>query len=249
MTIAPILTQTPLSDYVGTKGCYFYWIIHLALSQLLSVGGFGMAVFRLFCLGNLFVDKEFKRTMAKKILIAEMILTIGIILLGFLSAEVLGVEVYIFYQYCTNQNPIHAKLMTAYTSNASMMDPSLAEIFLKIALVLIFQALVVGELVIYLKIMYDLWKHNKTFHEEGIISHQVRKHRNHKNVITLKGQILSFIVEMISSSLIIAYLTLSSNDGPSHIPIVMTFLHTIVSLSQFISSHDLKQHVKQLLEF
>ena len=139
--------------------------------------------------------------------------------------------------------------MTAYTSNASMMDPSLAEIFLKIALVLIFQALVVGELVIYLKIMYDLWKHNKTFHEEGIISHQVRKHRNHKNVITLKGQILSFIVEMISSSLIIAYLTLSSNDGPSHIPIVMTFLHTIVSLSQFISSHDLKQHVKQLLGF
>ena len=92
--------------------------------------------------------------MARKILFAEMLLTIGIVLLGFLSAEILGVEEYIFYQYCTNQNPMHAKSMAAYTRNTSFKDPTLAETFLKIASVLIFQALVVGELVIYIRILY-----------------------------------------------------------------------------------------------
>ena len=208
-----------------------------------------MATFRLFCLGNLFTEKELKRTMARKILFAEMILTIVIVLLGFLSAEVLGVEEYIFYQFCTNQNPMHAKTMAAYTRNISLKDPTLVDTFIKIASVLIFQALVVGELVIYIKIIYNLWKHNKTFHQEGVISLQDRKHRNHKNVITLKGQILSFLVEIIGSSLTIAFLALSSNDGPSHMPIIMTFIHTIISLSQFISSHDLKQHVKQSLGY
>ena len=117
--------------------------------------------------------------MARKILFAEMILTIVIVLLGFLSAEFLGVEEYIFYQFCTNQNPMHAKTMAAYTRNISLKDPTLVDTFIKIASVLIFQALVVGELVIYIKIIYNLWKHNKTFHQEGVISLQDRKHRNH----------------------------------------------------------------------
>ena len=206
-----------------------------------------MAVFRLFCLGNLFMDLDIKRSMAKNILFAEMILTVGIVLIGFLSAEILGLEGAIFYQYCTNKNPTYANTMSAYTGNVSVIDPTPAEMFLKITSILIFQALAIGELVIYAKIIYDLWKHNKTFHQEGVISLQIRKHRNHKNVITLKGQIASFLVEMISSILLITYLALSSNDGPSQMPIVMTFLHTIVSVSQFFSSHDLKQHAKEIL--
>ena len=104
------------------------------------------------------------------------------------------------------------------------------------------------EMLIYAKIIYDLWKHNENSHQEGVITLQMRKQRNHKNVITLKGQMVSFSVEIIYSVLLIGSITYSSNDGPSFMPILMTFFHTIVSASQLLSSHELKQCFKELLD-
>ena len=207
-----------------------------------------MAVFRLFCLQNLWTKVELKRNMAKNILIAEVTLIFCILMFGFYLAESKGLESAIFYQYCTNQNPHHANIISTYREDISVIDPTPMWLFLKILTILIFQACAICEMLIYAKIIYDLWKHNKTFHQEGVITLQMRKQRNHKNVITLKGQMVSFSVEIVYSVLLIGSITYSSNDGPSFMPVLMTFFHTIVSASQLLSSHELKQCFKELLD-
>ena len=184
--------------------------------------------------------------MAKNILISEMTLIACILLFGFYLAEFKGLESAVFYQYCTNQNPNYANVISTYTENISVIDPTPIWLFLKILTILIFQVFAICEMLIYAKIIYDLWKHNENSHQEGVITLQMRKQRNHKNVITLKGQMVSFSVEIVYSVLLIGSITYSSNDGPSFMPVLMTFFHTIVSASQFLSSHDLKQCLKEL---
>ena len=53
MTIIPIATQTPMKDYIGQEGCYFYWTSFTIISYELVVGGFVMAIFRVCCIHNL----------------------------------------------------------------------------------------------------------------------------------------------------------------------------------------------------
>ena len=59
--------------------------------------------------------------------------------------------------------------------------------------IIIMQVLFLGEIAIYMKICYTLWKHDKGM--KGKISKNDMQQRKQKNVITLSGQVISFFVE------------------------------------------------------
>ena len=77
---------------------------------------------------------------------------------------------------------------------------------------------------------------------------QFKLFRNRKNVITLSGQVTSFIVEFLTSMIYLAQIFYHDLADPSHQPILLIFASTIISCVQLGSSHELKRFVKSLIE-
>ena len=67
-------------------------------------------------------------------------------------------------------------------------------------------------------------------------------------MITLSGQVTSFIVEFLTSMIYLAQIFYHDLADPSHQPILLIFASTIISCVQLGSSHELKRFVKSLIE-
>ena len=74
MTITPIAVQVPMNEIFGDGSCYLYWISMVGICYALSIFGFGMAVFRLGCVFNLFPQNVEPRVVSKYILVIETII-------------------------------------------------------------------------------------------------------------------------------------------------------------------------------
>ena len=87
---------------------------------------------------------------------------------------------------------------------------------------------------IYAWILFNLWKHDKDIHENGIITEPMKKERNQKNVITLYGQVATFVVETAISILILVHLSKSTAEV-SFLPISQVVGSTTISIIQLAS--------------
>ena len=79
LTISPIAVQVPMNEIFGNGSCYFYWISVIGLCNTLTIFGFGMAVFRLECIFNLFPYYVEPKVMSKYIIMAETILLVTLV--------------------------------------------------------------------------------------------------------------------------------------------------------------------------
>ena len=103
---------------------------------------------------------------------------------------------------------------------------------------------VVGELSIYCGIAYHLWKHDKRSLNNKTITVTMRKERNQKNVITLGGQAFAFFVEIITSGYILFHMKYTNLTDPSTMSVMILVSNSLVSISQFLSSHELKRYLR-----
>ena len=100
------------------------------------------------------------------------------------------------------------------------------------------QIFVVAELVMYIILFKDLYCHNKELkngNSLGLSADTLRK-RQKKNVITLFGQCLSFVIEIVGTFIITFPIQGSINDGPIRI-----FLAALLVASYFVASPELKR--------
>ena len=79
LTISPIAVQVPMNEIFGNGSCYLYWISVIGLCNTLTIFGFGMAVFRLECIFNLFPYYVEPKVMSKYIIMAETILLVTLV--------------------------------------------------------------------------------------------------------------------------------------------------------------------------
>ena len=99
------------------------------------------------------------------------------------------------YQFCIGiQSPT---ITTVTNGNDSIFDKILRARFL-----LVVQALVLSEFVIYLYILKEQHKHNEKHLQENIINRITFKVRKEKNIITLNGQLCIFATRMVLSMLV-----------------------------------------------
>ena len=107
------------------------------------------------------------------------------------------------------------------------------------------QVLLLAELCIYAYIVRDLWKHDQKYYQNKTITPQMLRMRKEKNVITLRGQITSFL---IGSATVMFFLTTVFNSGMSddtlNIPFVIVIVPSIVAISQLLTSHEMRRYVK-----
>ena len=243
MTIVPIATQTSMYEYFGEEGCYFFWTVNNIYLAELAICGFGMAAFRLFCFHYLFKKEVNPKEVVRNILILEKAVEVALIAMLVGGVTLNGWEKAISYQFCRNFGPAQADVIHHYENRE--YNHTIVKL-LRLGAVVIGQVVVIGELVIYLWILYHLYKHDKQKHEEGVITNDMVIERKQKNVITLYGQIASFVVEIVLSIYIIIHVSVTSITDPSIFPITNIVTFTIIALTQFFSSHEMKRFVQEM---
>ena len=242
MTIVPIAIQTPMAKVFGEKACYVFWLANLTYAWKLVTSGTGMAVYRLFCLKYIFKRNLNKKSMARKILAAEIIATLGAILTYATIYNMYGWEKPISYQHCMDLG--NKQIETLHQYKVKDYNDLLYKC-LRVFLGLIPRCSVILEFIIYLWIIYHLWKHDKQNCKEKVISDHIRKERNHKNIITLKGQIITFLIE-IAYSIYIAMHNFNTNFADaSSLSISLIIGSTIISVVQILSSHEMMRFVRR----
>ena len=196
MTTIPIASQTPLYEYIGQSGCQVYWGVNMAWQWNQGVSGLGMAAYRLICFHYLFKKKLNTKKIARYILLIELGISLVMISLSVLMYTTFGWEQALFYQFCMNEGPEAVSTIHEYTQHGERYDKSLL-LGLRLVLCIFGQAFLIAEMTIYAWILFNLWKHDKEHHSNGIITDSMKKERQQKNVITLYGQISTFIVETV----------------------------------------------------
>ena len=246
-TIVPIVFQIPLYEYIGTFGCYGFWFIQVIDGHAHVIFGFGMAIYRLICFENLLMKSLLKKLLIKRILIAESLAIVFQALTSVMGLELIGWQKSYIVQYCMNMSPLQADIVSEYSQGSILIFGKSLRILKNV----MGQAMVIGELLIYIRIISSIWKHDQDAKDKDIITHQAQKQRNHKNVITLYGQAASFLVELtFAIYLLIYHLHIPpENRDPSHVIISYLISNTLVSVTQFLSSHELRSFVFEFCMF
>ena len=245
MAIIPIATQTSMIEiFGGQEACHIFWFANVIYSLKMVTSGLGMAIYRLICFNNLFKRHFDNKQIAKKIMIAEWILIIGLTSMKvFYRIMIRGWEKAMLHQFCMNNGQEFVETLYRYRSENKNYNTTLLKtvgIFLPIG---ILQILMIVELFIYLKIIYQLWKQDIINRRDKVISEDTRKQRHKKNVVTLRGQVITFAIEFGYGINILIYNSKKSFVEPSTVVIHKIIGSTVILLIQLLTSHEMKRFI------
>ena len=116
LILLSITTQTPLNEFVGTVGCYFYCIVIIILGASIFLSSLGMAIYRLMCLRNLMMEASWRKKIIKYVLVGELM--IGIIW----TLALIGTTLYFgnpVQHFCMNNGEEFAKILHRYAKVSS----------------------------------------------------------------------------------------------------------------------------------
>ena len=241
MTTVTIGTQTPMVSIFPQNACHVFWSATQVHNWSLVTSGFGMAVYRLLCFHFLFKRNLNTKKIAKNILIAQLMVSVSMNSTIAVGYSKFGWEKAIHYQDCMNMG--WQQVQTIHNYNNKDFDDHLYKT-LRFVPQLFGQTLVVSELFIYVWIIYHLWKHDTEKFQDKIIDNHMRKERNQKNIITLRGQVCTFLIEFGFSIYSTIHATNFSFVDPSAMAISLIICSTIISVVQILSSHEMMRFIR-----
>ena len=118
---------------------------------------------------------------------------------------------------------------------------------LRTSQVVIGMGLGIAEATIYVRICYGLWKHDIRMKDK--ISSNDFQQRKRKNVITLSGQLSSFIVELIGQFFVLAQIFNNELADPSVMALSFINVTTFISVSQLWTSHELMRYIRMKTKY
>ena len=245
MTSVSIATQTPMKDMTtfgrGQRACHFFWLTNLTYTWKLVTSGVGMAVYRLLCFHYLFKRELNTKSMAKNILIIEWTL-IGIMILANVACfNMFGWEKAVYYQFCMDIGDEQVEAL--HNHNINEFDNFTYKI-LRQGPGSIVYALILTELLIYLWLLYHLWKHDNEKLREKIITKDMKNERQQKNVVTLKGQVISFAIEIGTAIYISVHTANFGIADASVMSMIFISSSTVLSVVQLVTSHEMVRFVR-----
>ena len=244
LTLLPIGTQSSLVEFIGVGGCYVFTVAELTFGAILIISGFGMAVFRYQCLKMRLMTKEERKVLMKKIIVGDVLAVVILVAMGIFIVIHVGWERAIFYRYCMNMDPMIGNVLITYSGDLHDNDLTSFDKMLRATPLLFAQVFIIGEILIYAIIIRNLWKSDYEFVKSKTISDLQRRERNQKNLITLKGQISTFVIEMVMSTALLVFLTIYPNMSPSLLPILWILCGSLISIPQLLSSHEMKRFLR-----
>ena len=236
LSVAQVALQRPMSQFVGAEGCITYTVCVCALFHWGAIGGFLMALYRLLCIISKPMEIRTLMTIGLAILFC---VTTNIVVLynNFTTWE--SSPVFAFCSAKSSPKVNHPDNDTNSGSNENTVK------ILRALNIFVGQTLLISELCIYGYIIRDLSKHDEKYYQNKTITRQMLQMRKEKNVITLRGQISSFLIESATAMFFITSIFISGmSDDTSYIPFLMVFHPTTVAISQLLTSHEMRRYVK-----
>ena len=241
MTTVPIATQTPMVSIFPQNACHVFLTVIQIHNWNLITSGVGMAIYRLLCFHFLFKRNLNTKKMVRTILIAQWIVSISMISCNSYCLSKFGWEKSIHYQDCMDMG--WEQVHTLHDYNNQDFN-SLMYKTLRFAPIMAVQTLILAELFIYIWILYHMWKHDREKFRDKIITNHMRQERNQKNIITLRGQVCTFLVEFGFS----IYLSMHAKNfalvDPSAMAIANIICSTTISVVQILSSHEMMRFIR-----
>ena len=152
-----------------------------------------------------------------------------------------GWENTVSYQFCMGMGKLEVDTLLLHKN---LLPKDNLAIMLRIGPGLFLMLVVLGEFCIYVSIISHLWNHDKKSLLSKTITVDMRKERNHKNVITLGGQAFSFFVEILICIYMLFHMKNTDMSDPSTMPMMIIIGSSVLSMSHFASSHELKRYLK-----
>ena len=246
MTAVPIAIQTPMAKVFGEKSCYLFWAANVIYQWKLITSGLGMAIYRLICFKFLFKRHLNTKSMARKTMTVEWIVVGGAMLTMATLFSMYGWEKTPHYQECMDMGHEQVETLGNYKIDSYN---NVVYTGLRVFLGLVARSFILLELLIYLWMIYHLWKHDERSLKEKIITDQMRRERNHKNVTTLRRQVISFLIE-IFYSIYLAFHNAQADIADASVKSISLIIgSTIISLVQILTSHEMMRFVKRHFNF
>ena len=217
-------------ENIGTEGCKVLTTMWVGQMTLLVTCGFTMALYRLLCLKG-------KRFEVKYFVASTLVLESLTLAIFYSTINEIGWETNEAYKYCIDYQPTEVKIPVQKLERGRNIYMILNR---SAAL-----ALTMSEFGMYLYMVWYLLNWDKRNHEKKIITASMRQARKEKNILTLKGQICTFITK--AGLLISALIVLWSGHQifeKSVTPFFVIVPHSAITFSQILSSHELRRYVK-----
>ena len=115
MTCISLITQNSIYDIFGETGCFVFKTSVRILMQLLAIGGFGMAIFRIICVENL-VKQISRANLVKIIHLIEIVIIIGSNIILDFTIKTSGGENFKLYQFCMDYSSIKGDILHSYNN-------------------------------------------------------------------------------------------------------------------------------------
>ena len=231
---ASLTLNEPMFNYVGQLGCRLWFYFDVTHFLSLSIGGAGMAAYRLaiYKLAHRISDCKGIRNI---ILLVEIITFLA--LFATLTLTTLLIETIPPMDFCHGRTSVSRKVFNLY--NGAKRDSIKWAIVIGSFGVTLTSLVTLVEIICYVVLYY--WKKRDTF-KETPKRKNLAKRKNRQNAITLSGQITCFVIEntFVIQFTVIGKLTQWDFLQYGYMPIYATFTLFGITLTQIITSREMR---------
>ena len=199
-----------------------------------------MALFRMLCVHFQSYISSMKKMMALLMLL-QYVVSLGIYASFWTAIESFGST--LTHEFCRGYSTKMAQVLMRKTKEAVEFGKATLH-----TTILFGQAFIALEFICYLVVYWSLREQNKSFIK--IVQEDVLKARAKKNVITLTGQIFTFVIEVNFSMLIQIFLHFGKVGGLSGPDVLLCgsmLAMMAITASQILSSPELRRFVQETL--
>jgi hypothetical protein len=241
-----MLGGTPISDAIGLHQCHINQVVGVYGIAYVSVGSLGISVYRVLYIRH---DDWVKYVIGEKLLLFVILS---------LSLVVCGVLVYLFnmetnndrysMNMCMGISGTHAQTLIEY--GLSRGDPLHVTSYWQTIILSILLAMQCAEFSIYVWFFHHRYKHDNG-NIKKLLTEDVIKARNIRNVGTFLGQFYGFVTEhaYLVSVLIIHYFAGEEESNFKALAQILNFVDFgLLSAVEVFSSPVLRAHLKSKIK-
>ena len=225
-----------MKEIFGEISCWIvkFAVVSICLKQVL--GGFFMAFYRIICMKrpDIALNLNKQRHIRNQLLVLELTTLIFLSAIELFGTKMRGTSSIL--AVCRG-NSMSMDHILHLATGTTQWEISVGTKFQMTTMVYC-QLFIILELVIYIILFVHIYCHNEKLmngNQLGLSKDTLKK-RKTKNVITLFGQFLSFVIETIATIILSVYLSIGFVFPPLHM-----FIAALLTASFFLSSPELKR--------
>lgn len=231
------------SDHLGEAWCNLPWYGGAYGAAYKSIGGLGIAIFRLLFLfhGDWVKDKCGKKRLLSIILSISIVMSV-LLTVGFGIGNGPSSRKQVTWNFCIGKSEEHREYLHDYSLLRGTVIPQ-DEFIPKLVLTIILFNVIV-ELVCYLIFFGYVYHHNRYIMKKKILEIKVIKTRQQKNAMTLMGQFYTFVVEGVLYLGMILSMKKESDIAFRMIVVVGFYVEFgLVSVVEVMTSRSLRKYL------